>query len=830
MKTTFRQLASLFPADAVMNPAAADDRVIGRLLTDSRSLTDGADSLFFAITTPTGDGHRYIRELYRRGVRAFVTDASRFSQEEAATMPDALFIAVADTVAALQKTGATHRANAREVVAITGSRGKTTLKELLFQLLSRVRSVSRSPRSYNSQVGVPLSVWGIAPHTDIALIEAGVSQRGEMAPLRECIAPDTVIITNLGSEHSEGFSDDAEKAVEKVSLARDARCVIYCQDYPEIARAVAASRSGAPGRKELAWSAKDRDARLFVRREGDTTLHYEYEGTVHTLTAPVGSDAELENCANALALMLAEGFGAEETALRFAGVRHVGTRLSVAEGMNGCSLIEDTYTSDFSSLGPALDFMRRRASAGQSMTVIISDPDHEGASAEEEYREVARLLEMRHVSRLIGVGPGLQSRAPLFRNISGSRFFADTESLLDEMSGGDFVNEVILLKGAPGYGFGRIAQMLEARTHETVLDVNLDAVVENYNRYRAALPKGTGIVCMVKAAAYGAGSAEVASVLQDCGAAYMAVAVLDEGIELRRHGITMPVMVMNPRVASYAPMFRHRLEPVIYSPQMLEEVIREGERRGVSGYPIHIKIDTGMHRTGFAEHELPALMERIDSQEVVEIRSAFSHLATADCLDMDIHTLRQLETFDRATGFMLSKARRPFLRHILNSAGIIRFPQYHYDMARLGIGLYGVGYLPADVQGSYEVVSTLRTVVINVRDVEEGEAVGYARRGAVTHPSRIATIPIGYADGMNRRFGNGAISVMINGHECPTIGNICMDACMIDVTGTDVAPGDQVEIFGRQMPLERLSDLLGTIPYEILTSVSPRVKRIYSRG
>ncbi len=800
-----------------------------RLLTDSRSLVEPEGTLFFAIVTPTGDGHRFIPDLYRRGVRGFVVRRGYRLPEGLG--PDAEIIEVDDTLEALQKVGAGHRANASEVVAITGSRGKTTLKEWLFQLMSPIKRISRSPRSYNSQLGVPLSLWEIQPETEIALIEAGVSRKGEMEVLRGLISPDTVIVTNIGSQHSEGFADMAEKAREKLSLARNARRLIFPADSEVVSTAVKELTDVNPDLELLGWSEKDPHASLFATKTGENEITYSFRrGKEKKLKAPASSRPEFENSVEALALMLSEGIDEQVIAERFSQLHPVGTRLNVVEGMNGCSVIEDSYTSDFSSLGPALDFMKRRASSGQSLTVILSDLDHEGTDAAAEYRSMARLLETRGIERVIGVGPEIGRHADLFAFARESRFFNDTKEMTAEMSAADFINEMVLVKGAPGFSFADVARMLEARTHETVLEVNLDSVIENYNLYRSRLPQGTGLICMVKAGAYGAGSPEIASVLQDCGAAYLAVAVLDEGIELRRHGITMPIMVMNPRVASYAAMFANRLEPEIYSMSMLEDVIREAEKRGVKRYPIHIKLDTGMHRTGFQHPELEGLMARLSEQDNVEVKSVFSHLATADCPDMDAYTLGQISRFEEMTEFMLAKSRKPFLRHILNSAGILRFPQYHFDMARLGIGLYGAHILPEPLQPQPAVVSTLRTVVINVREYGPGEAVGYGRKGLITKPTRIATIPIGYADGMNRRFGNGAIRVRVNGHECPTIGNICMDACMIDVTGVDVAEGDPVEIFGTKMPVERLAEAIDTIPYEILTSVSPRVKRIYTRG
>lgn len=844
MKTRLSDIAALLTGSPC---ADFKDREISRLLTDSRSLSEPGNSLFFAIVTHTGDGHNYIPELYVKGVRAFVVLKGRVTDDRRDKMKDAIFIETDDTLAALQTVGAEGRKNAAGITAITGSRGKTTLKEWLFQLMAPLRKISRSPRSYNSRVGVPLSLWEIQPGTDLALIEAGVSCKGEMELLRNLIRPETVIITNIGTAHSEGFAGMEEKAVEKMSLGAGAKRVIYPADNLYLRKAAEDLKLRYPETDFFSWSGEPSveskhgdseitefgdcaDIQLRVRRCGKAEFRYEWKGKSGRVRLPSTSDSDFENGANALAFMLSEGIDPETAAERFECLKPVGTRLNVVEGVNGCSLIEDSYTSDFSSLDPALDFMRRRASRGQSLTVIISDPDHEGTDAETEYRELASTLHNRGIKRIICVGPELKQRGDLFGFADDRYFFASTRELTEKLSASDFADEMILLKGSPRFRFGDVGRMLEARTHETVLEVNLDALIENYNTYRGRLPRGTGIICMVKASGYGAGSTEIASVLQDCGAAYLAVAVLDEGIELRRSGISMPIMVMNPGAASYAGLFLHRLEPEIYSFDMLDDVIREARKRGITDYPIHIKLDTGMHRTGFREEEIPELMTKIKSQNNVLIRSVFSHLATADCLDLDEFTLGQLKLFDRLTEEMLSVCDKPFLRHILNTAGILRFPEYHYDMARLGIGLYGARILPSEIQPRPAVVSTLRTVVINVREYAEGEAIGYARKGLLKSPARIATIPIGYADGMNRRFGNGAIKVKINGRMCPTIGNICMDACMIDVTGVEVKPGDPVEVFGTSMPVESLAETIGTIPYEILTSVSPRVKRVYTRG
>ncbi len=810
-------------------PYSGHDTEIDTLLTDSRSLSKPESTLFFAISTPGGnDGHRYIGALYEQGVRNFVVS---HIPSDVADKTDATFIVSPDTVETLQRIASWHPGFHGRIMAITGSRGKTTLKEWLFQLLEPLEEVTRSPRSYNSQTGVPLSMWTIKPSTSMAIIEAGISRMGEMEALRKCIKPDTVIFTNIRDDHSEGFSSMEEKAREKASLAmgEETTDIIIPLDDRMIRDAVARY---ADRKNITTWSVLTPGADLFITRparygEGIQRVAYTWHGMPYELEAELESDTDLSNLAPALCLMHLQGYDAATIAARFRCLHKIDTRLNVVDGVNGCSIIYDSYTSDFSSLAPALDFMRRRAMPGQTPTLVLSDLKHETQGNDDVYREIADLVRRAGIVRFIGVGPKLKIASRMFG--CGSLFFDTTEEMLATLRPADFSGEIILLKGAPEYCFGRIFEMLEARKHETVLEVNLDSIVKNFNYFRRQVPLSTGIVAMVKASAYGAGSVEIAKTMQDAGAAYLAVAVLDEGIELRRNGIHIPIMVMNPKAMNYKSMFANRLEPEIFSMEMLEEVIAEAVAGGITDYPVHIKLDTGMHRTGFVWEELPALMDMLESHREVKIRSAFTHLATADCPDMNDYTELQLQRFARYTEYMLGRSREPFLRHILNSAGILRYPSHHYDMVRLGIGLYGVNTLPASMEEPLAVVSTLRTTIIAIRDYMPGETIGYGRHGRIERPSRIATIPIGYADGMNRHFGRGAIKVVVNGQEAPTIGNICMDACMIDVTGIDCKVGDSVEIFGDNAPIYRLAEVLDTIPYEVLTSISPRVKRVYYR-
>lgn len=791
------------------DPGLIEDNI--DLLTDSRSLVDPARTLFFAFATAVADGHQYIPELYARGVRRFVV--SRIPDGE---FPEATFLTCPNPLEALQALGLRKRAATdAPIVAITGSRGKTKVKEMLYAMLRSDRDIARSPRSYNSQIGVPLSLWGITPGTRLGIFEAGISRPGEMERLRAMLRPDIAVVTNVLSDHAAGFASKAEKLAEKMKLAIGARAVVFPWDDPDIRRAAEA----LPGSPRLyGWSMTDPSAPVYR----DPSLF------------PLADPREKENAASALAAMLALGIATEEADRRAAGARSVGTRLEVSEGVNHCLVVNDDYTCDFHSLRPALEFMARRRAAGQRTTVVLSDVSHETIPPSETYAAIARLLRHFGVDRLIGAGSEIQAFADGFKGLD-CRFFPSAEEMERTLTPSDFDNEFVLLKGRDGQGFPALLHKLEARTHETVLEVNLDALVDNFNFYRSKLSPATGLVAMVKASGYGAGAYEVARTLQTHGAAYFAVAVLDEGVDLRKAGITVPIMVLNPKVLNYPLLFANRLEPEIFSFEILEEIIAEAAKLGVTGYPVHIKLDTGMHRLGFVEEELPRLIERLRGQDRVRVASVFSHLATADCLDMDEHTEAQLALYDRCARMIVEAfPEGKVLRHVLNTAGMVRYPRYQYDLCRLGLGLYGIPVVGGGLEDGLRPVSALKTVVIALRDYPAGTAIGYGRRTVLDRDTTIATIPVGYADGVNRRLGRGNCSFLVNGIPCPTAGNICMDLCMLDVgpllrSGGSVKVGDQVEIFGPENPAALLAEKLDTIPYEILTSVSPRVRRVYFR-
>lgn len=812
--------------DILNLPQPNIDRELSVLLTDSRSLTDPDHSLFFAITTSNNDGHRYVAQLYEMGVRTFVVT---HVPEEMDPVNDATFLVVPNVTKALQAIARHHRKQFTiPVIGITGSRGKTTVKEWLYQALCDDYSIVRSPRSFNSQIGVPLSVWELNQHTGLAIIEAGVSRQGEMDTLQSIILPDLGIITNIDNEHDGGFSSRQRKCEEKISLFANSRCLIYCKDDASITAAVAKI---CHPEIEIAWSMTDPDATLAVTSvetiASQTVINYIYLGESASVTIPFTDAAQIHNAIHVLATMLCLGVKSDVIKKKMAGLAPVMTRINLIEGVNGCKLIYDNYTSDLHSLTPALDFMHRRITSHTATTLILSDVMHETLPPSKLYQTVAEIVKMRKIDRVIGIGKEFMRNSRYFD--SSAIFYPDTTAFLTSMSPGDFENELILIKGAPAFHFDRIVDMLEARQHETVLEVNLDAVVHNFNLYRSMVKPTTGIVCMVKASGYGAGSYELAKTLQSQGAAYLAVAVLDEGVDLRRAGITMPIMVLNPKVVNYRTLFAYNLEPEVFSLDILNELIREGEKYGITDYPIHIKLDTGMHRLGFLEKDIPELIDILRRQKVVRPASVFSHLSVADEPLQDDYTRMQFEIFDRCSTMLQNGFRHKILRHILNSTGISRFPEHQYDMVRLGICLYGIPTMNDGSQDDLHPVSSLYTMVISLKDWPEGTTVGYGRKGLLKRQSRIATIPVGYADGINRHLGNGNMQVMINGHRCPTVGNICMDACMIDVTDANCSVGDRVEIFGPDIPVAEIAKTLDTIPYEVLTSISSRVKRIYYR-
>ena len=807
------------------------DAQIGWLLTDSRSLCFPEETLFFALKSTRNDGHRYIEDLYRRGVRNFVVEAKGIAEYcpngSLTTMADANFLIVPSPLAALQRLAERHRDEFNiPIVGITGSNGKTMVKEWLYQLLLPSQKIVRSPRSYNSQIGVPLSVWLLNEQTEIGIFEAGISQPGEMMALRDIIQPTIGVLTSLGSAHQENFRSMEEKCLEKLELMHDTEAMVYCSDNDIVSRCI--RRMQYKGEK-IAWSQCDEQVALFVKRienKGQSArITYIWQGEENTYSIPFIDEASIEDTITCAAVALRLGLTPGQLADRMPKLEPVAMRLEVKEGQRGCLLINDSYNSDINSLDIALDFMQRRESAGSlTKTLILSDIFQTGTTPDKLYAQVSDLAVKRGINKFIGIGPELSAQADRIQ-IADKQFFADVNHFLSSDAFAALHHELILLKGARPFGFDQITEQLEQKVHETILEVNLNAVVENLNYYRSFLKPETKMVCMIKADGYGAGAVEIARTLQDHRVDYLAVAVADEGVTLRKAGITANIMIMNPEMTAFKTMFDYDLEPEVYSFRLLDALIKAARKEGITGWPVHIKLDTGMHRLGFDPvDDMDELIDRLKHQNAVIPRSVFSHFVGSDSDDFDSFSAQQFALFEAGSSKLQSAFSHKILRHIDNSAGIEHFPERQLDMCRLGLGLYGIDSRDNRILNT---VSTLKTTILQMHHVPAGETVGYSRKGKLDRDSVIAAIPIGYADGLNRHLGNRHGYCLVNGQKAEYVGNICMDVAMIDVTDIPCQEGDQVEIFGEHLPVTVLSDAIDIIPYEVLTGVSNRVKRVY---
>ena len=823
MQYTIEQIRDILQAKGkVVTP----DSKVSRLLTDSRSLSFPEETIFFAIKTKHGDGHNYVKELYNRGVCNFIVNRTDGFEE----LGKANFVIVDDSLKALQALATYHRSRFNiPIIGVTGSDGKTIVKEWLYQLTAGNYNVTRSPRSYNSQIGVPLSIWKLNDESSLGIFEAGISRIHEMEKLQQIIEPTIGIVTNISSAHQENFSTMQEKCLEKLSLFRKCEIVIYNADDALLANCV--TRSHLPSR-EIAWSRKDPERPLYIKSidkdDTGTTIRYVYLTIESCYRIPFLDDASIEDSISCLAAALYLMIPADVIAERMTQLEPVAMRLEVKEGKRGCLIINDSYNSDTASLDIALDFMERRSNTLPHLkrTLILADIKQTGESAQTLYRIVLQYLEERKIEKFIGIGKDICSQASKFKNSDIECYFLNTtEELLTSHLLRDMHDECILIKGSRSFHFEDVSEALEKKVHQTILEVNLNALRDNLNSYRNNLKPETKTVCMVKAGAYGAGALEIGRTLQECNVDYLAVAVADEGAELRREGITTGIIVMNPEPSSYSTLFDNKLEPEVYSFSMLKSLIHAACHEGITDYPIHIKIDTGMHRLGFLPEEMPQLIEILKRQSSLTPRSVFSHFAGSDTPLFDDFSKIQMSRFETATDMLQGAFTHKILRHICNSAGAERFTDAQYDMVRLGIGLYGIS--PIGKEGILSPISTLKTIILQIHDVPAEETVGYSRKGCLTRDSRIAALPIGYADGLNRKLGNGRGYCIINGKKAPYIGNICMDVCMVDVTGIDCNEGDTVEIFGNDLSVNTIAEWLDTIPYEVLTSVSGRIKRIY---
>ena len=807
---------------------------IDQLLTDSRHTGDLSRSLFFAIPTKRNTGCRYVLDLYQRGVRNFVVPATDVADEflqQFQLCTTANFWHVKDVVRALQQLAAHHRSQFDiPVVGITGSNGKTIVKDWIVQMLGDTRRVVFSPRSYNSQIGVPICVWQMAPDHQLAVFEAGISQPGEMDRLREVINPTIGIFTNIGQAHDENFLTRSQKIAEKLQLFLHCQTLIYCSDHKDIHSSIVSQEAFRQVQRFTWGRGEDNDVQLLDTqvRENETNLTIRYRQQQYSFVIPFVDHASAENAMHCIAFLLFLGYGADYIAQRCAHLAPVAMRLEMKEALGDSLLVNDSYSLDLNSLTIALDYVLHERQH-HNKTLILSDILQAGMSDDNLYTQVSSLVLQHGITRFIGIGSALQRHAALFASVNAS-FYPTTEEFIRQFDFDSFSHETILLKGARVFHFEDIAKLLQRRSHQTVMEVNLNNLVSNLNYYRSLVRPTTKLMAMVKAASYGSGKVEVANALQFNHVDYLTVAYTDEGVDLRRGGITLPIMVMNPEEESFDDIIRYRLEPDIYSFRIFEsfsDAVRLIGEKGMK-VPVHVEFDTGMHRLGFAGSDIPELVNRFSSPDcVLRVQSIFTHFACADDPAEDAFTQGQIDRFTAWSADLKGAlGDETILRHILNSSGIARFPQAQLDMVRLGIGLYGIAPEP-EVQSHLKPVSQLKTKISQIKEIPAGDSVGYNRRWVAQRPSRIAIISIGYADGLNRHLGYGNGRVLVGGRQVPIIGSICMDMCFLDVTDVPCAEGDDVVIFGDADLLQQISQAAGTIPYEILTSVSPRVKRVY---
>lgn len=817
---TISQAKDLLHAQAIQLPHPQQE--ISALMLDTRHVpVPGA--AFFAIVGQRHNGHQFLHDAWNAGVRQFI-----ISQEmDVNGFEDVNILLVEDTLLALQQIAAAHRQQFRiPIIGITGSNGKTIVKEWLYQVLSPGFRIVRSPKSYNSQVGVPLSVWDINETHELGIFEAGISQPDEMARLENIIRPDLGIFTNIGSAHSDGFASDQQKVAEKMQLFHRAQRLIYCTDAPLIHQEVERLREKNPAMDLFSWSQANHPAARFrvTTRPHNTHTVISCSGGEQNLeaTIPFSDAASVENAVHCLIAGMALNAPAEQLTAGLEHLQPIEMRLEIKSGIEDSTLINDFYNNDLSSLQILLQ-MARQQSKGQKMTLILSDILQSGLPPDQLYQQVARQL--TDIARFIGIGSEVTAIQPWLPAGIEIRFYPDTASFIGDVSRISWRNAFILLKGARPFEFEKIARRLEKKAHQTRLEINLNALIHNLKVYNGLLRPGVRTMVMVKAAAYGSGGAEVGRLLEFHKVHYLGVAYADEGIELRQAGVQLPILVLNPDTTGFDVFYRYQLEPEIFSLDILRQLTDYSGRE--KRMTIHLKLDTGMHRLGFEPADMDELTAVLRQHPNLRIASVFSHLSASDNPVFDDFTHQQARAFQDMYARIESVLDYKPLRHIVNTGGIARFPQYHFDMVRLGVGIYGVD--SSGLQSRLQVVNVLKTTISQVKHIPAGDTVGYNRNsGLLTQPTTIATISIGYADGFLRSAGGGKHNVLINNQLAPTIGNICMDMTMIDVSHIpNVKAGDEVVIFGQKPSVEDLAKIMNTIPYEIFTNISDRVKRVY---
>ena len=813
MILTIRNIVSIIKAQWVGQNETA---IVDSISIDSRSLQNDENTLFFALYGPNHDGHLFIEELIAKGVSHFVVRKIPEGLELKAK-----FLIVEDTLDALQKFAAYYRSQFDfPIIGITGSNGKTIIKEWLNFLLSPDYNIIRSPKSYNSQVGVPLSILGINEKHNLGIFEAGISQMHEMDKLQKIIQPTIGILSNIGSAHDEGFSSVAEKIKEKLKLFISVNVLILNKN-----KTICAFIN--PKIKQFSWCSDDKSADVFITKKniGEVTeLHVTYREDTFPITIPFQDQASIENAIHCMMAMLYFGYNHKVIQTRMALLYPVEMRLKVKNGIYNCTLIDDSYSSDFQSLKIALDFLENQKQH-KKKTLILSDIFQSGLGNEELYSLVSQLIISNKINRVIGIGETITQYKNKFINCITFKNVSDFTNAFEKLN---FENETILIKGARNFHFEEIVSMLEEKTHETVLEINLNAISHNLTFYKSKLDPKTKMMVMVKAFGYGNGGFEIAKLLEHHKVDYLGVAFADEGISLKNAGIRVPIMVLNPETTSFTAIIQHHLEPEIYSVKGLKAFLKIAEQKKLKHFPIHIKIDTGMHRLGFEEDNLEDLIQILKGNETVQIKSILSHMATSDDLNHDAFSKSQIALFEKLSTQIQTELNIKPIRHILNTSGIANYPKAQYDMVRLGIGLYGISN-DEEEQKELENVGTLKSVISQIRTIDKGESVGYGRRFIADRSTKVATIPIGYADGIRRSWGNGVGYVTINGKQAKIIGSICMDMLMVDVTDIDCKEGNTVIVFGENPTVPFMAKELNTIPYEILTSISQRVKRVFFR-
>ncbi len=808
------------------NPAA----VIEHLLIDSRKLLFPSSTLFFTLTGTRRQGNAFVKDLYSKGVCNFIVDASfTFLPEDFAA---ANIIQVKNVLQALQQLTGYHRSQfAFPVIGITGSNGKTIVKEWLYQLLQNDFNIVRSPKSYNSQIGVPLSVWQINAGHTLGIFEAGISQPDEMQNLAKIIAPTIAVFTSIGEAHSEGFLNIRQKINEKLKLAVDSKVLIYCADDPDLNEAVNAFKNNVRYGDDLelfSWSKKESASLQIISTQagnGETIISLKWKDDPANFKIPFTDTASIENAITCCCVLLYLGIDIKIIAERMLHLRPVEMRLELKQGINNCSIINDSYSADINSLTIALDFLQQQQQHAKR-TLILSDILQSGKSSGDLYAGVAAILEQKKINRFIGIGPEISKQKDTFKNIEETVFFSSTAEFKQQFYSLHFYNETILLKGARLFEFEQVSHLLEEKTHQTVLEINLNAITHNLNTYQQLLKPGVKLMAMVKAFSYGSGSFEIANLLQFHHIDYLAVAYADEGVELRKAGITLPIMVMNAEEITYDVLVQYNLEPELFSFGILSTFENYLKEVGINNYPVHIKLDTGMRRLGFEQKDIEPLCSRLKSTSVFKIQSVFSHLAASDSVLHDGFTATQAKAFLLGCDQIQKITGYTFIRHIANTSAIYRHKELQLDMVRLGIGLYGVD-ANTEVQQQLKNVSTLKTTISQIKKVKAGESVGYSRKGIAAKDSLIATVRIGYADGYPRLLSNGIGKMLVNNKAVSVIGNVCMDMTMLDITGAEAKEGDEVIVFGETLPVSELALLAQSIPYEILTGISQRVKRVY---